>query len=389
MALVSLLCKQNQIIKRSALGTTSIFASNVHNSIKDSSNNIRNNDLFQTFGQSLSYRSFSTRENLVVNGESDFVVQPPNLKIHQKAISSPFYKMKRKEEPQVVEDAVAITDSGNENDDDKVLATTEPTEPEVETEEENAIIYDTSTQPDRKIYAIPLPERLKVPILEFESQTEVGTIHLSSHVFGQDPIREDILHRVVIYQRNKKRGKRKAKAKDRSEVRGSTRKIRQQKGTGRARAGSIRAPQRRGGGVVHGPKGGIQDYTTKLNKKVRNLGLRMAFSQKLKEGNLILFNSLELSSFKTKFFDATLQNYDIGGRFGTNAFILDWVPKTEDEEQPSSAAGVNANLLVASQNVKKVKVVHALTANVYDILKHEKLIISLSALEAIEERFST
>merc|ERR1711862_847796 len=160
--------------------------------------------------------------------------------------------------------------------------------------------------------------------------------------------------------------------------RGSTRKIYQQKGSGRARAGSIRAPNRKGGGVVHGPKGGIQDYTTKLNKKVRNLGLRMAYSQKLKEGNLIIVNSLNISSFKTKHFASTMNDlYNIGSKDGgSNAFILDWLPKkSEDGEDKKSASGVHANLLVASQNIKKIKVVHALTANVYDILKHEKLFI--------------
>lgn len=387
MALVSLISRQNQIIKRSLLGASSIINTSIH---------ITNPSNIEIL-ESASFRYFSSQEKLVVNDNHDYddntLVHPPNLKIHKNVISSPFYKMQIKEESEQVTDdnvSTTATTATDENDDGKSEVTTDRArDTKDKKRENNVIIYDASTQPDRKIYAIPLPERLKVPILEFATNTEVGTIHLSSHVFGQDPIREDILHRVVVYQRNKKRGKRNAKAKDRSEVRGSTRKIRAQKGTGRARAGSIRAPQRRGGGVVHGPKGNIQDYTTKLNKKVRKLGLMMAFSQKLKEGNLILVDSLALPSFKTRFFASSLENFDIGGNYGTNAFILDWVPKSTNKEQASASSGINANLLVASQNIKKTKVVRAKTANVYDILKHEKLIISLPALEAIEEMFST
>lgn len=399
MALVSLISRQNQILKRSLLGAPSFWNTSIHSA----NSTILNNDLCVTKEIKVaisSFRNFSSQEpeKLVVNGHNDsmpndVIMHPPNLKIHKKVISSPFYKMQKAQVAAVVIDDDTTGTNENDNDEEKGTAAATTTKVTISDKKKKVnkkepVMYDLSTQLDRKIYAIPLPERLKVPILEFSSKEEVGTIHLSAHVFGQDPIREDILHRVVIYQRNKKRGKRKAKAKDRSEVQGSTRKIRQQKGTGRARAGSIRAPQRRGGGVAHGPRGGIQDYTTKLNKKVRNLGLRMALSQKLKEGNLVLVNSLALPSFKTKLFASALVKHDISGSHGTNAFILDWLPKSsKQDETQASANGVDANLLVASQNIQKVKVMHALTANVYDILKHEKLILSLAALETIEERF--
>lgn len=259
-------------------------------------------------------------------------------------------------------------------------------------------------------------QQTRSPLLFVVSMTTIDTIafpnilplllhspHLSFRiinnkiVFGMDPIRPDLLQRVVTWQRNKKRGKRKAKTKTISEVSGSGRKVRNQKGGGVARAGHSRPAHWRGGAKAHGPKGSIQDYTSKLNKGVRRLGLKHALSQKLKEGNLILTSSLELESHKTKHFAAILDSHDIGGQYGATAFVIDHATANDvgesgdydvDVTSSDSIGGINVNLKVASRNLYKVKVANQLGSNVYDILGHEKLVLSLGALKALEERLA-
>jgi large subunit ribosomal protein L4 len=239
------------------------------------------------------------------------------------------------------------------------------------------------------VYAVPLPERLHVQIHTLfapEHSSQVGTIWLNDAVFGRDPIRVDLLKRSVDYYRAKARGRRKAKTKTISEVSGSGRKIRNQKGTGMARAGHSRPPHFRGGAKAHGPKN-VTDYgNTKLNKKVRKLALVHALSQKLLEGNLIILNSLkELPSHKTKELTRFLEPWDIGGKDGATALILD-AYISEEEGQPQSYKGVPMNLWVASSNIYRIKVGNHLAACVYDILKHEKLVLTLAALEKLEDR---
>ena len=239
-------------------------------------------------------------------------------------------------------------------------------------------------------YAIPLPDRLYVDIhtlfpenLSYEdSSSTVGTIHLDPTVFGQDPIRVDLLKRAVNYIRNKKRGRRKAVTKTISTRSGSGRKLRHQKGQGRARIGHGRAAHHRGGAKAHGPKN-VTDYgNTKLNKKVRWLALVNAFSQKLLEGNLILLNQLhDYPTHKTSDLARRLAILDIGkGR--ASALILD-TPKEGAEHQ----YGVDVYLHLAAKNLVNVSVGGDHAANVYDILRHEKLVVSLAALETFETRY--
>lgn len=259
----------------------------------------------------------------------------------------------------------------------------------------NFFIPDISNQQ----YLTSLKSRLCVPILpiNFESHIKsnnnnIMTFHLSPSVFGYEPLRVDILHRCVTYQRNKKRGHRNAGAitKNISSISGSGKKVRQQKGTGNARAGHKRPPHWRGGAKAHGPKGKIQIYETKLNKKVRKLGLRVALSQKLKEGNLLVVNNFdELKSLKTNVLARILDRFDISGRYGHTAYIVDHVKQfntKNDVEDTCSIGGVNLNLKVSSQNIYNVKVVNQKSINVYDILKHEKLVLSLGAVKALENR---
>lgn len=259
----------------------------------------------------------------------------------------------------------------------------------------NYFIADISNQQ----YSISLKSLLCVPILpiNFESHTKsnennIMTFNLSPSVFGYEPLRVDILHRCVTYQRNKKRGRRNAGAttKNISTISGSGKKVRQQKGTGMARAGHKRPPHWRGGVKAHGPRGKIQIYETKLNKKVRKLGLRIAISQKLKEGNLLVVNNFdELKSLKTNVLAQILDGYGISGRSGHSAYIVDHVKQLNTKNEKNgvySIGGINVNLKVSSRNINNVKVVNQRSINVYDILKYKKLIISLNAVHALENR---
>ena len=328
---------------------------------------------------------------------------PENLTIDKRSTCSPFYASvaASDDDKEVVEQPLEDGEADDDDSDDKAAAAEDDdTDDGVDDEddEDDEWVEDVAANPLEPQYAVPLPDRLHVPILSLPTSEEVGTIHLSSDVFGMDPIRPDLLHRVVIWQRNKKRGRRTAKTKTISEVSGSGRKVRKQKGGGTARAGHRRPAHWRGGAKAHGPKGSIQDYTTKLNKKVRKLGLRHALSQKLKEGNLILLNDLVLDTHKTKNLAAILDRYDIGGKYGASAFVLDDADddngaSLEDGEVVDvtpeySIGGVNVNFKVACRNLYNVKVCNQIGGNVYDILKHEKLVMTLSAMKSLEERLS-
>lgn len=274
--------------------------------------------------------------------------------------------------------------------------------------EEHAFSSETEelvVVPETVVYAVPLPERLHVkihtlfPVVnEEEDETEdeetdlnqVGSIWLNETVFGCDPIRVDLLKRAVDYYRAKKRGRRKAKTKTIGEVSGSGRKLRRQKGTGQARVGHSRPPHFRGGAKAHGPKN-VTDYgNTKLNKKVRRLALMNALSQKLKEGNLLLFNQFyDLPSHKTSQLVRLLSPWKIGAKHdqgGTSALILDHYYPEDGEHEATPYNGVPLNLFLASSNVPNVTVGNEHSINVYDILKHEKLVLTLAVLERLEKR---
>lgn len=369
------------------------------------------------------------------NDDTTTIVElPPNLKFDPRAKSSPFYgaervsqseknkKEKAKDMQQFREKdnrpkttsaaditrqslASDETSSGNqaldssstllrdddedEIDDDDYEANDDDVDDEDDDEEEERILFDLSTKPDIP-RAIPLPQRLHIPILDIRTGETVGTFHLSEKTFGNDPIRIDILHRVVVWQRNKKRGKRNAGARTKtvSEVRGSGRKVRQQKGSGKARAGHSRPAHWRGGAKAHGPKGRIQDYTTKLNKKVRKMGVRHALSQKLKEGNLIVTNDLHAPTHKTKELEIMLSRLGISGKNGANALFVDdaKVDEEEEDKKVSVYGGLDVNFKVASGNLQKVKMLNQLGCNVYDMLKFRKLVLSLAAVTSLEER---
>lgn len=301
----------------------------------------------------------------------------------------------------VVADAAQQPEEDDEKEDDSWYDENDDDEDDDEGEdelfdEEGALIY-----PFREgvVYAKPLPERLNMEVHTlFRTPSLVGSIHLNESVFGLDPIRIDLLKRSVVYYRAKKRGRRNAVTKTISEVSGSGRKIRKQKGGGTARAGHSRPPHFRGGAKAHGPKNNTDYRNIKLNKKVRKLATRHVFSQKLKEGNLILLNHMhELPTHKTNDLARLLAAWKIGGEAGRSAIILDhYENKPENDStilnsitkdsMPSSHAGIPTNLYIAARNIPRLTVTNSYGANVYDILKHEKLIITLSALEQIEAR---
>jgi large subunit ribosomal protein L4 len=251
------------------------------------------------------------------------------------------------------------------------------------------------TAAETRHYVIPLPDRLKLNVYDVTNASSVnGTLWLDPSIWGVSDIRVDLIKQNVNYIRNRMRGKRTAKTKTIHEVSGSGRKVRNQKGTGQARAGHSRPAHWRGGAKAHGPKN-TRDYgDTKMNKKAKRLAMASMLSQKLKEGNVILVDNLQLTSHKTKEWAKVLeQNWGIGGDEGTSALILDHYyesPKVEGEDKaPAHASyrGLPINLWVASGNLFQIKVANQRFANVYDILKREKLILTMGALEQIEARW--
>ncbi|KAL3773957.1 hypothetical protein HJC23_003550 [Cyclotella cryptica] len=326
---------------------------------------------------------------------------PPNLKIDPRVKSSPFYgaervtgegRKKGKAAPSVNAAAPVINDSvpNLDADEESVDDYSE------EDQDEERVLYNLSTATKPK-FAIPLPQRLHVDIHNLATSDSIGTLHLSPQTFGLSPVRVDILHRVVVWQRNKKRGKRNAGARTKtvSEVSGSGRKVRRQKGMGMARAGHSRPAHWRGGAKAHGPKGAVTDYTTKLNKKVRKLGVRHALSQKLLEGNLVVLGDMNLESHKTRRLEEMLVRFGVG-KYGSSALFIDEAEDASadyndgegDEGKQSGIiyGGLNVNFKVASGNLHKIKVLNQLGCNVYDMLKFEKLFLTLSAVRALEER---
>jgi len=203
----------------------------------------------------------------------------------------------------------------------------------------------------------------------------------------EERIDTDLLHRVVRYQLAKLR-QGTASTKTRGEVRGGGRKPWRQKGTGRARHGSIRSPLWRGGGVVFGPK--PRDFSIKLPKKMRRKGLRMALTAKLREGQLHLADRLEFPQPKTK------EGLKLLERWGFDGSKSESRSKSESESENEGAQGKLLILVSREENtipVRKtfsnlpwVECLPATGANVYDLLKYEHLLITQAALRELEER---
>jgi large subunit ribosomal protein L4 len=194
-----------------------------------------------------------------------------------------------------------------------------------------------------------------------------GEIELNDDVFGVEP-RADILHRVVTWQLEKRRGTARG-ARERSDVARTGKKFGRQKGGGTARHGDRRAPIFIGGGKAHGPR--VRDFNPSLNKKVRALGLRMALSSKAAAGQLIVVDSLDVNQAKTKAVREQLGNLGLG----KTTLVID-------------GDALNVGFAQGSANLRQIDLMPAAGANVYDILKHETLVLTRAAVEKLEARFN-
>nr|GMD50928.1 50S ribosomal protein L4-like [Ipomoea batatas] len=218
--------------------------------------------------------------------------------------------------------------------------------------------------PDREI---GLYQDLVVPVTNFHNEDK-GFMVLAGDVFDV-PIRKDIIHRVVRWQLAK-RQQGTHSTKTISEVSGTGRKPYRQKGTGRARHGTLRGPQFRGGAIMHGPK--PRSHAIKLNKKVRRLGLKIALSARAAEGKLMVFEDMELPTHKTK-------------------NIVSYAQKMENAKKVLLVDGgpINENLKLATQNIHYFNVLPSIGLNVYSILLHDTLVMSRDAVNRIVERMHT
>ncbi|QVK18047.1 50S ribosomal protein L4 [Mycoplasmatota bacterium] len=196
-----------------------------------------------------------------------------------------------------------------------------------------------------------------------QSGTQVGEIQLADTVFGIEP-NEQVLFEAVLKQRVAQR-QGTHKAKTRTEVRGGGRKPYSQKGTGRARQGSTRAPQWRGGGVVFGPI--PRTYTYKLNKKVRRLALKSALSQVVLENNMVVLDSLSFDAPKTKEMITVLDSFNA------------------DKKVLVVTAEENVNVMLSGRNIPGVMTITANSVNVYDLLNANKVLLTQDAVRKIEE----
>ena len=207
---------------------------------------------------------------------------------------------------------------------------------------------------------------MKVQVKNLDA-AEAGDIELSDAVFGIEP-RADILHRVVTWQLEKRRGTARP-TRERADVARSGKKLGRQKGGGTARHGDRRAPVFIGGGKAHGAR--LRDFNPGLNKKVRALGLRMALSAKAKDGSLVILDALDVAEGKTKALAAQLT----GLGFGKKALVID-------------GDALNVSFAHASGNLKGVNLLPAIGANVYDILNHDTLVLTRAGVEKLEARLN-
>ena len=203
---------------------------------------------------------------------------------------------------------------------------------------------------------------MKLTVRNLDNQ-EVGDIELAEEVFGL-PVRRDILARVVNWQLAKRRAGT-HKTKGISDISGTTKKPYKQKGTGRARQGSLRSPQFRGGAVIFGPV--VRSHEFDLQKKVRRLGLKTALSAKQAEGKLVVLEEARLDDAKTK---ALRARFDALG--WASVLIID--------------GALDEGFARAARNLPKVDVLPEQGANVYDILRRDTLVLTRAAVQQLEAR---
>ncbi len=204
---------------------------------------------------------------------------------------------------------------------------------------------------------------MKVPVLNIKGKTTGREIELSKNIFGIDPNEHAVYLDVKQFLANQRQGN--AKTKERSEIKGSTRKIKKQKGTGTARAGSIKNPLFRGGGTVFGPR--TRDYGIKLNKNVKRLARKSALSIKLKAKSISVIESLNFKNPKTKSFIDVLSA--IGLDTKKTLFVTN---------------GLNKNVYLSARNFNKSEVITDSEISTFKIMNAQHLVIEENVIEKIE-----
>ena len=205
----------------------------------------------------------------------------------------------------------------------------------------------------------------KIDVYNIEGK-KVSSVELKDEVFGIKP-NEKIVHSVLVnYMANQRQGT--ASTKTRAEVSGGGRKPWKQKGTGRARQGSIRAPQWIKGGIALGPK--PRDYSYTVNKKEKRLAIKSVLSSKVLENNLVVLDSLSFNEIKTKNMVKALENLKVEGK------VLVVLPEK------------NENVQKSARNIEGVKTSLTNTINVYDLLKYNKLILTVDSVKNLEEVYA-
>ena len=205
----------------------------------------------------------------------------------------------------------------------------------------------------------------KVKVYNMKGEA-VGQMTLSDDVFGCE-YNEPLIHQVIVaYNNNQRQGTKSALL--RSEVRGHAKKPWRQKGTGRARQGSTKSAQWKGGGIIFAPK--PRDFSEKINKKMKTMAFKSAMSAKLAEKEVVILDELTLTSPKTKLFKEVMDNFKIGHK---NVLF---VVKDKDE-----------SLMRASNNIENVDLTYADLLNTYDIVSNTKLYVTKDAIKKIEEAY--
>ena len=205
---------------------------------------------------------------------------------------------------------------------------------------------------------------MKVKVISAKGTATTNEVSLSKDVFGIEPNDHAIYLDVKQHLANRRQGTH--KAKERAEIQGSTRKIKKQKGTGGARAGSIKSGTRVGGGRIFGPR--PRNYHFKLNVKLKRLARKSAFSYKAKAKDIMVIENLQFDAIRTKDFETLLSNL-----------------KLQNEKVLMILGEQNDNVYLSSRNLKKVKVVTADSVNTFDVLNARKVVMDASSVEVIEK----
>ncbi len=208
---------------------------------------------------------------------------------------------------------------------------------------------------------------MEVNVLDISGKETGAKVQLPESIFGVEPNDHAIYLDVKQYLANQRQGTH--KSKQRNEIAGSTRKLHKQKGTGGARAGSIKSPLFNGGGRIFGPQ--PRDYSFKLNKKLKSLARKSALSYKAKDNNIVVLDEVNFDSIKTKNFVSLVNSLNVA-----------------NEKTLLVLPAQNNNVYLSSRNLKKAKVITANELNTYDVLNAGKLLLTAASVKTLEEAFA-